>query len=627
MTIPLSPTQKCYRPTHRAAHERGGIAWDMSYMSTIGLLGAETSIINLFKSLGIGSTTESCWTSKALKWLSGTRSWEGWSFMHNSNRATPIAPLQVLWRVVTGNNEMNSQHGESRGKSKSKRQVIMRVHPSAFMQLWDETIKAAKIQKPTVSVEDLRFEIGSIELTGPAATEALIGTLWPVNDCQSECSNGDEPENIWKILGSLSSAAQLPSDATISFDVVDPRLHHPPRTIDTQMGTQSQEQLLQYLTNWPIDRSQRPQNLFDRSSRVRASRQLPSQKSINHRKGLAKPGAAPDPLPSDPKIPIVIMSRKGGNRSTGSWIILLPWKCVLPVWYSLMFYPLSTGGTIRFGGLEQKRQLAFEDGAPWFPGDYPGTIAGLAWESLESKKRKANWEARPKGRRVEWENVDLGKNRKGEVGAGWACDWDYLCRSTKDGSTQSPTALQQYPKSQACQLMKTHQNPEDMSEVGLVAIKITMLNRGVASTCARIYRLPSNDMDLWQRWQKMTQPTHNGRPHNSSRKPKPSADGPAHEGRQYLAAMLLADPAAATKKMHENVEVPYARDLIGFVTNGNFNLSEGKGTCIGSVILNKVVQNPTDSVVSDNDFRRTRHLCIVRESGQSHGRLARWELA
>jgi hypothetical protein len=34
------------------------------------------------------------------------------------------------------------------------------------------------------------------------------------------------------------------------------------------------------------------------------------------------------------------------------------------------------------------------------------------------EKRKAEWEKRPKGRRIEWESVDLGKGRRGELGLG-----------------------------------------------------------------------------------------------------------------------------------------------------------------------------------------------------------------
>ena len=78
----------------------------------------------------------------------------------------------------------------------------------------------------------------------------------------------------------------------------------------------------------------------------------------------------------------------------------------------MMYYPLSTGGQPRFGGLDEKRQLAFESGQAWFPGDYPGTNGGWEWELQQRKKRKDEWERRPKSKRVNWDVVDVGSGVK-----------------------------------------------------------------------------------------------------------------------------------------------------------------------------------------------------------------------
>jgi ribonuclease P/MRP protein subunit POP1 len=81
--------------------------------------------------------------------------------------------------------------------------------------------------------------------------------------------------------------------------------------------------------------------------------------------------------------------------------------------------------------------------------------------------------------------------------------------------------------------------------------------------------------------------------------------------------------------------VPNEEDLIGFVTTGNFNLGEGKGIGIGSLLLSKVKPvsdasvNTTESsqVVKPGMYRKEERLCIIRDAGQAVGRLARWELA
>ena len=64
---------------------------------------------------------------------------------------------------------------------------------------------------------------------------------------------------------------------------------------------------------------------------------------------------------------------------------------------------------------------------------------------------------------------------------------------------------------------------------------------------------------------------------------------------------------------------PPVEDLIGFVTTGNFNLAEGKGTGIGNLLVAKVI----DDVRADGDVGT---LCVVRNAGESVGRLARWEV-
>ena len=620
MALPLAPTQKCYRPTHRAASGNGGVAWDMSYMSTIGLAGQEMSIINVLKSLGVAKNYGDCWwTSKGLKWLSGTRFWEGWIFKLGTNLEELIAPVKIFW--------CRKYVSELCNRRQRRRQVFIHVHPSAFLHVWNDLLEASKVQKPVVSVEDLRFELGSIEVTGPGATEALVGTLWPATHNELQKEEASTPEQLWTKLGSLSSPAQLPTGAMLGFDITDPRLHHPPQRIETRLAPEDSEMLLNCIASWPIDQTQQPQILFDHQARVLASRKLPSQKSINRRKGLANKGQYPPSLPSDPEIPVIVLANKDNDSRSGAWTILLPWKCVLPIWYAMMFYPLSTGGTLRFGGLDQKRQLDFEKGKPWFPGDFPGTKAGLEWEMLQRKKRRDNWQAKPKGRRVEWESVTVGEGREGEVGDGLACDWEYICKSHQSALGTFDLPLKQFTKEQAQEILKRSASAPS-SYIRLATVMITMLDHGVVNACARVYRLPTQDSTLRQRWEALIDGRDrvNARPKIAQK--KPLKDDPAHERRQYLAAIILGH--SEHKDDNFSNDHPYApdeKDLIGFVTTGNFNLSEGYGTSIGSIALDQVTHAPRCSNSAADDFSRFRHFCIIRNSGQTSCTIAKWQLA
>jgi ribonuclease P/MRP protein subunit POP1 len=83
--------------------------------------------------------------------------------------------------------------------------------------------------------------------------------------------------------------------------------------------------------------------------------------------------------------------------------------------------------------------------------------------------------------------------------------------------------------------------------------------------------------------------------------------------------------------------VPDKTDLIGFVTTGNFNLAEGRGHAIGSILISKVRStfhgNGNPDAMGDTPSRPEvkpdsgRNLCIVRNSGAVYGRLASWDFA
>ncbi|KAL9055719.1 MAG: hypothetical protein Q9162_003355 [Coniocarpon cinnabarinum] len=619
MAIPLCPTQKCFRPTHRAANARGAMAWDTSYMSTIGVSGTQRSIVGLLKGLGVGNgTSDSWWTGKATRWLAGSRTLEAWVYERDRQPKRAIAPVSILWQVSEQDSLDHIGSAELEG---IRRRLFIRVHPSAFFELWDELLRLAKIQKPACVVEDLRFEVGSVQIVGPAAAEALVGTLWPVLDTGSRRASSEQPAEIWSRLRHLTTPTQLPQGATMGFDIIDPRLHHPPRTVNKQLSTHAQQELLTLLASWPVDVTQPAQRLFDRRARVLADRQLPSQKSINRRKGSAPPGEHPASVPSDPCIPIVVAAQGRTKGSQDTWTVLMPWKCVSPVWYCLMFYPLSSGGTMRFGGLEQSQQLALETGTPWFPGDFPGTQAGKAWEDVQRRKRKADWEKLPKGRRVEYDGVELGHGRKGELGDGWACDWGYLL-ATKDESADTQEGWRQVHPLEAANHLQSKTANETGITHGLCAVKITMMGKGVPTTCARVYRLPTTDTRLRQAWLEKIRGSGDQDEARAQRaaSQKPGEAGFVHQGRQRLAALLLDKQSAHAQTQSGLLHAPEEEDLIGFMTSGNLNLTEGKGTGIANIALDLVRRSSAARQLSPEELvEHQRHSGFQDEVIAGHG--------
>ncbi|EEP79654.1 conserved hypothetical protein [Uncinocarpus reesii 1704] len=640
--IPLTPTEKSYRPTHRANGARGAIAWDMSYMSTIGLEAVEASIAGLLKAVGVEG--DAAWGNTGKKWRAGTRSLEAWLHERDGEKL-PIAPVTLIWCAhdKTEDVEMVDASKPSSGKKLPKRKMLLRVHPSAFLQLWQELLKVSKIQKPPVLLEDLRFEIGSIELSGPGSTETLLAALSPVSLPEGTIRPSRCPEEVWQSLVGLTNPASLPRNALLAFNISDPRLRHPPRTVEQSNSEESASDLARLLSSWPPDSTQSRPELFSRPCRLKASRILPSQKAINKRKALAPPGEYPPSNPADPQIPVILLASRLGCPSVnssvhGRWTILLPWKCVVPVWHSIMYYPLSSGGNPRFGGVYEQQQLAFEAGEAWFPGDFPGTQAGWTWEVRQRALRKAEWERKPKGKRVEYDSVNLGNDRRGEIGRGWASDWERLVgeRTPKDSDdTANKMAMDTDPKAQATATPKNgdagpeesqtpplgiHQlSPSAASYIlprkakservsspllerpALATVKISLINRGTPTPRARIYRLPTIDPVLRSKWLSLlnnssgssqvaattsltwSKPTKKHNPQHN--KQKLLAEGSTANSKSHPPPISLL-PSSEEPQPH--LPLPGEEDLIGFVTTGNYNLNAGKGTGIGAILANKL---------------------------------------
>jgi ribonuclease P/MRP protein subunit POP1 len=139
--------------------------------------------------------------------------------------------------------------------------------------------------------------------------------------------------------------------------------------------------------------------------------------------------------------------------------------------------------------------------------------------------------------------------------------------------------------------------------------------------------------------------------------PSPAAlpqETPSHVRIQHLAAELLAPPppkssipqTGATTTDATYPHVPGEEDLIGFVTTGNFDLGQGRARAIGCVALARIEEiigsgrgdgkdlghnmiganeSQTRAKKDDTTTATRAKLCIVRNAGQSMGKLARWE--
>lgn len=521
--IPLTPNEKIYRPTHRAQGERGTMVWDMTYMSTIGLYGNYAGMARVLKKVGV--THDSCWNDKGRKWRQGTRAWTGTLSRERAGVERPMCQSTVVWDPEP---QQNTEAGDEK---KIQRRILIRVHPSAFLELFNELLRLTKMENPRLYIEDLRFEIGSIELSGPASTEALLSVL-------SAYPSGSSPKSkhaeLFESLKGLTNPAALPNNSVLNFTIQDPRLRYPPRIVEFPETEQAQMHLLETIARWPAGENLQPSLLFDRDARHKASC-LPSQKSINRRRSTIAPGVPLKPTAIDPAIPITLVASRSavGTQAQGTWTLLAPWKCILPLWYSIVHCPLVSGGNPRFAGLNETMQVAFERSLPWFPADFFGTDAGAEWELERRRIRKRDWAKRPKSKRVEFASLNLGAGRQGEMGDGHACDFEFLfglgqqqhqvhVRNSSpplvnddsgevmdiDQAGLEPAAVKKkdvdvdkmpYLKLLTSISKATFNSlisspaaaPLPLPPNPIACVRISLLSRGVVGSCARIYRLPA----------------------------------------------------------------------------------------------------------------------------------------
>jgi ribonuclease P/MRP protein subunit POP1 len=659
--MPVTPTEKSYRPTHRAGGTRGAVVWDMSYMSTIGLEGPIESIEKVLRALGVSEV--GLWENKGEKWRSGQRSWGGWLSRELKGQRLWVCPSTIVWSAPE-QDPLGDGSTEKLKKKKPSRRLFIRIHPSAFLELWTEVLRLSKLQRPVIHAEDLRFELGSIDITGPGSTEALLGILHPYQKSAEDDLKGHG--KTFRSMAGVTNPSSLPLNALLAFEIMDPRLRYPPRKVALPKPTDEDAnfELLQMLSIWPVDLTTPSSALFDRNARFKATR-LPSQKALNRRKSLAPPGDYASILETDPRIPIMLLASRSmsssSSSSQGTWTLLAPWKCILPIWYGLVHYPLSTGGNPRFGGLDELRQVHFEHGIPWFPADYPGTKSGYAWEADEKAKRFVEWDKRPKGKRIEWDSLDLGAGRKGEIGKGWHCDFERIIGSMPSDIDRSGEATQEMPttldtnptadislkhltlKEFTCLLS----NPRtDLPPSSTVAnIRLTLISRGIATPCARIYRLPSPTPSqdslvsststsllgpsLRDQWLDVLPVPSKSKPTPNLKKAKDLVKNriplniPLPQRVRLMAEQLTQNPPRQyPAEMEEDGHplCPGEEDLLGFVTTGEFNLAEGKGIAMGSVVVAKCLEG-----VRREGKGMAGRVFIVRNAGEKIGRLARWE--
>lgn len=544
--IPLKPTQKCFRAAHRGFHLEGAIAWDKSYVNTLVIqCENESSIVAMLNMVIVGKQM---------------------TVLKNNGHS--------MMKLIKIDDEIIGEITVLTFQDTTTKRIVMRVHPSIYGQLFAHLVN---IKTEDVEIIDDRFSIGSIELTGPISLPSLATILKPL------CST---PQS--RLFGDLCCQTTLPERTMFMFMAQDPRLAN--RTKPRQSpDINPLDSLLHMNTTGANIDNEVINSLFTSDGRTQSYKDQHSLKQVAQEKSNKSTAERC----KGTGFPVIMY------KLDSKWTVLLPWFWCLPVWHSLMHI-----AHVKLGGLKQSHQMMFETGRLFFPVDFPFTVQGSLENQMASDVKRLQWERKPVSKKVNFDKVKINDSEVGELGDPFGCDWRYLqvlrtllphVMSDKISRTSSWVEFERKVEelhdvfnliddvkrrkvksvsSLPISLGHATQYPADLkTPLYITPVSLRAVARGNMSDNARIYSIPSDDLERW---------------------------------------LAVTRHVANDKQNHDEYPLPpSSTNLIGFVTSGTYNLGAGKNTGVGCI----------DSVWCT----KGEQYVLVRNVGTNIARLAKWE--
>ncbi|AAS50584.1 ABL187Cp [Eremothecium gossypii ATCC 10895] len=589
--IPWSPTQKCFRMTHRllgpTIASNGAMCADTSYMGTMVVSADNSGTVAAFADrLTDGRASKPKY--RELQYL-----FEG--LVYSTTASSPLGPGIILW--VDAN------------------MLLVRLHPA----IYECVFKDAKEQG--LRVHDCRYSISSFVIGGSKALQALSHII------RTPPGSNSESFQQFQRVCKISDSSVFPERTAFVFKAYDPRHLSKP----TKLGTvppPSASTIIKLQNEYPkTEISDVLHALCDPASRQESYKNQQTLKQLaRRRRKLLTKEASRNLIPFDPaidpEIPIAIVRQPASMN----WLVMLPWFWLLPFWYQLHRVP-----HVYHMGLKQLHQQHFERGKLMFPNDYPFTPAGQDENSVYKAEASRNtWGRKPVGKRLNFDAIKAVHASEcpgfdGEIGDHFSSDWKLL-QILQNGTallgseieTHNPARTTQYDSETGLpqlnyvrDLLELHRSsvlqqdsslklpvtlynkpvvsfskpPMDTglpvqlavvtTQLPVIAVVCTALERGHFRDNARLYAVPVKHLAHWQ----------------------------AVASRKYN---------AAGKRTHDaDQPLPRVQDLVGFITSGTYHLGEGKSTGNG--------------LISAEFAHRAEHnLLLVRNVGTNRYRLAQW---
>ncbi len=136
------------------------------------------------------------------------------------------------------------------------------------------------------------------------------------------------------------------------------------------------------------------------------------------------PGTKLTPLRQDDRIPVLLiqnsLEHSRNAESIHGWTLIIP-----SGWGMAFFSSLIYTGT-RVGGQRECQSQSFEAGVPYFPRDFPLTVAGEEYAAEKETEERAIWGRKPPAKRPKFEKL--------RTRSPWRPDWDVVLGKMKEKS-------------------------------------------------------------------------------------------------------------------------------------------------------------------------------------------------
>lgn len=255
----VQPTEKSYRPSHRASIQ-GSIIHDASYFATLELKGPQfilEYILGLICDLqGAGAGATRCILTILIplsrililkcSWVVGSRAFNTHLHKCDSYPFGCLGPATIIWRPsntqnqsllrpgsLQKNNEPSTDCVATTPDNKTTRYLWLRVHPAIFEDVTVELKKAVSraLDRPRpppeefeVEIADLRGQVNAFEIMGPKSNQVLRGALDPISK---------DDRNVFKQVCLPFKPGREVSDSWFSFGRLYIKRNHPVRYLAT----------------------------------------------------------------------------------------------------------------------------------------------------------------------------------------------------------------------------------------------------------------------------------------------------------------------------------------------------------------------------------------------------------